>query len=479
MDNSIIQELEILEKESMKLSFNQDERTEIFDSYQHLASDFLTTLSSKKAFEKGKSDRDLYTINGWPEDHSKIQATIKNDLFKYGINAASGGHLGYIPGGGIYTAAIGDYLAAISNAYSGVYYASPGAVEMEMSCINWLKTVFDFPDNAVGNLTSGGSIANIIALTAARDHKKLLDGEISSSVVYLTEQTHHSFEKALRLIGLEKITRRFILSDENSRMKLDELENQIKLDQKNGLCPQLVVGSAGTTDTGAVDPLLGIANLAEKYAMWFHVDAAYGGFFKMVDEAKDKFKGIEKADSLIVDPHKGLFLPYGSGAVLVKNKEAVLHSNRLMASYMQDTLDEETPINPADVSPELTKHFRAFRMWLPLKIHGVAPFKAALKEKLLLTRYFQEKIKELGFKTGPKPDLSVTYFWFPFGENHEDKKNKKLLDLCHNDGRVFLSSTSINGRFVIRMAILSFRTHQREIEKALEMLSDNLKKISI
>ncbi|HZH86703.1 MAG TPA: aminotransferase class V-fold PLP-dependent enzyme [Brumimicrobium sp.] len=475
MEDPIELKLKNLEDQVKEISPNAEQRKEVFNSYHALSERFLNGLKEKTTYDGSPSNKALYILKDTPEAISETLQTLENDLFQKGINAASGGHLGYIPGGGIYTSAIGDYLAAISNAYSGVNYASPGAVAMEHACLDWLKSVYGFPQSAVGNLTSGGSIANLIALGAARDNKGVLNN-ISKSVVYMTDQTHHSAEKALRILGLHQMFVRAIPTDQLNRMDMGQLKLQIEKDKAEGLMPSILIGSAGTTDTGAIDPLNEMAEIAKSNHIWFHVDAAYGGFFILTDTAKEKFKGIEKADSIITDPHKGLFLPYGIGAVLVKNAEAVFKSNKITANYMQDSLADEAPLDPADVSPELTKHFRALRMWLPLKTHGIAPFKAALEEKLLLTTYFRNKVEKLGFKTGPTPDLSVTYFWYPFGENENDL-NQKLMSLCHKDGRVFLSSTKIEGKFVIRMAILSFRTHKFEIDKALSMLSENLLKI--
>ncbi|MDT8413225.1 MAG: aminotransferase class V-fold PLP-dependent enzyme [Vicingaceae bacterium] len=262
--------------------------------------------------------------------------------------------------------------------------------------------------------------------------------------------------------------------DENHKINTAILEQLIKADKSNELHPFLVIASAGTTDTGAIDPLAEIGNIAHQHNLWFHVDAAYGGFFVMTSK-KHLFKGMETADSLVVDPHKGLFLPYGLGAVLVKDKEALLHSNLYTANYMQDAMSDELTNSPANVSPELTKHFRGLRLWLPLQLHGVKPFIACLEEKLLLTTYFREKLVELGFKVGPEPDLSVSYFWYPDKEN-ANAFNKSLMQHIHQDGSVFLSSTVVNEKFVIRMAILSFRTKLTTIDKALAMIKSSLAK---
>jgi glutamate/tyrosine decarboxylase-like PLP-dependent enzyme len=263
--------------------------------------------------------------------------------------------------------------------------------------------------------------------------------------------------------------------DDNHRMKAGALESLVIKDLADELNPFLVVGTAGTTDTGAIDPLDEIATVAEKYKLWFHVDGAYGGFFVLTSK-KEMFRGMERADSIIVDPHKSMFLPYGTGAVLIKDKTAVLHSNYYTANYMQDAAMEEMLQSPTNVSPELTKHFRGLRVWLPLQMHGVEPFIACLEEKLLLVKYFRHQLSALGFCLGPEPDLSVSYFWYPFPSN-VDENNQRLLEAIHADGSVFLSSSVINGRFVIRMAILSFRTKKETVDEAVEMIKRCLKKI--
>lgn len=353
-----------------------------------------------------------------------------------------------------------------------MYYASPGAAAIENELLNWMKSLFGFPEDAVGNLTSGGSIANLIALAAARDKHKIKSERITGSVAYLSPQVHHCVHKSLRIIGLEDIILRYLKLDEYSKVDVRNLKEQISKDKNDGLNPFIIIASAGTTDTGAVDPLKEIGEVAKANKLWFHIDAAYGGFFILTKQKKYLFRGIEMADSLVIDPHKGLFLPYGTGAVLVKDKKAVFHSFRYTANYLQDVRRAGKIVHSADVSPELTKPFRGLRMWLPLKIHGLEPFIACLEEKLLLTTYFRKRLVELGFKVGPVPDLSVSYFWYPAIHTDENSYNEKLLEMIHKDGRVFLSSTRINGRFVIRMAILSFRTRIETIDSAIEMINE-------
>jgi aromatic-L-amino-acid decarboxylase len=456
---------------------SEEERNAYQEKLQQYTNHFINTIHERNAFSNGKVTKNSLTISGKQKNLDEILELYTREVAANGINPASGGHIGYIPGGGIYASALGDFLADITNEYAGMYYASPGAVTIENEVLDWMKSIFGFPKNAVGNLTSGGSIANLVALTAARDHHQVKGEKISRSVIYLSPQVHHCLHKAIRIIGLEDIIIRTLKLDDHYRIDPTHLKQQIDQDLSSGLIPFCVVASAGTTDTGAVDPLNTIADIARQHSIWYHIDAAYGGFFILTESKKSLFAGIEKADSLVIDPHKGMFLPYGTGAVLIKDKESVFHSNHYVANYMLDAIHEDQPINPADVSPELTKHFRGLRVWLPLQLHGLTPFVACLEEKLLLTEYFRNKLVEIGCKVGPQPDLSVSYFWYPSSQMDENTFNKKLMDLIHEDGRVFLSSTVLNGKFLIRMAILSFRTKKKTIDKAVEMIKDAIHKL--
>lgn len=464
----LIRKIEQLSKEADVLEINTQTRSELLQNVGEFANTYINNLPEADSFNHKKVDFNRLKIKKETKSLPEILSIFKEEVTDIGLRAASGGHVGYIPGGGIYAAALGDFLAAISNEYAGVSYASPGAVAIENEVIEWLKDVFSFPKTAVGNLASGGSISNLIALTAARDAYGVKNDRIQKSVIYLSEQAHHCITKSLRIIGLEDVIIRHIQLDSEFRICTNDLEKQIENDKNQGLLPFLVIATAGTTDVGVIDPLDKIAEISHRNNLWFHVDAAYGGFFILTSK-KDAFKGIEKADSLVVDPHKGLFLPYGLGAVLIKNAEAVLHSNQYHANYMQDALTKDLVIDPANVSPELTKHFRGMRLWLPLQLHGTKPFIACLEEKLLLTHYFRQRLINIGFQVGPEPDLSVSYFWYP-QEIDENDFNRKLMNAIHDDGSVFLSSTTLNGKFVIRMAILSFRTKIETIDKAVDMI---------
>ncbi|MBK9271567.1 MAG: aminotransferase class V-fold PLP-dependent enzyme [Saprospiraceae bacterium] len=462
---------------SKNLEPTATEISQMNDQIIHFALGFIQQLDQLKAY------RPIPDMKGRMEDPEKVESLdqilqqLKTDMTDIGLNPASGGHLGYIPGGGLYAGAMGDLLAAITNQYAGIFYGGPGAVKMENELIRWLCQLVGFPKTSLGNLTSGGSIANLIAFVTAREAKKVKSAKIPHQCIYLTTQVHHCVHKAIRICGLEEANIRYIRMNDEFRMDTGELEAKIKEDIRTGLSPFMMVGSAGTTDAGAVDPLNEMATIAEKYGIWFHVDAAYGGFFCLSElprpdklKVHDLFKGIERADSLAIDPHKGMFLSYGLGAVLIKDIDSQYKAHYYRASYMQDNVQSQDEPNPADLSPELTKHFRGLRLWLPLKLYGKEVFVNALNEKILLCRYFYSEVQQLGFQTGPYPDLSVCIYRYVPENMDTQLFNQKLVSFVVNDGRVFVTSTTIDGTFWIRLAVLSFRTHLYHIETLLSVL---------
>ena len=443
--------------------------------------DFIDNIESIKAFvvseQNGSGILDFH-INEQGKALTEILSIFKKNVDEVGLNPASGGHLGYIPGGGIYSTALGDFLAAVTNRYAGIFYGGPGAVRIENTLIRWMNDLVGYPKTALGNLTSGGSIANLIAFVTARDKKDIRARDVENVVIYLTQQVHHCVQKAIRIVGLREAIIRYIPIDENYRMSVQALQEQVAADRLSGLQPFMVVGSAGTTDTGAIDPLDAIATIAEANNMWFHVDAAYGGFFLLVQNLKEKFKGIERSDSIAIDPHKGLFLSYGLGAVLIKDVRAQFESHYYKAGYMQDTLNANEELSPADLSPELTKHFRGLRLWLSLHLFGVKPFRACLEEKYLLCQYFYQEISKLGFERGPQPELSVCIYRYVPVQGDANDFNAQLVEYVKKDGRVFISSTSLNGVNWLRLAVLSFRTKLTTIDTILEVLKKGTKEIS-
>ena len=401
-------------------------------------------------------------------DPASVLDYVDACIVKPGIAATSPRFMGYIPGGGLFHAALGDMLAAATNKYSGFAPAAPGAVRIENACTQWLAKVIGYPDGAAGTLTSGGSIANLTAVVTAREARDPDGG----GAVYLTRFAHHCVDKALHIAGRGRAPRRVIATDEQYRMSLDALEQALEEDRRNGVRPWLVIASAGTVDTGALDPLPEIAELCRRYGAWFHVDGAYGGLFALCDEGREKLCGIEQADSVALDPHKTLFLPYGTGAVVVRDGQQLHDAFSASAAYIQPFAETDVGPSPSDLSPELTRHFRALRLWLPLQIAVVAAFRAAQAEKLKLARYFHARLSEMdGWDAGPEPDLSVVAFRYLPKSGDVDQYNERLIHHIQREGRVMLSGTRIDGGYRLRCAILCFRTHIEHVDECLDALA--------
>ena len=261
--SNLLAEIKALEAKSAPLNPGETERQESLAQVNEVAQAFLNQASQIRTYSSQQVEKNL-SIQDSPQSLKTLLDLYQTEVTGKGIERAAAGHLGYIPGGGIYASALADYLADVTNEYAGVHYASPGAVAIENAVLDWLKSIFGFPTSAVGNLASGGSIANLIALTAARDKHGVKNERITKSVVYLSEQVHHCIQKALRIIGLEDVIVREMPLDENFKLQPTLIARQIAEDKAAGLHPFLVIASAGTTDTGVVDPLQVLGELCQQ-----------------------------------------------------------------------------------------------------------------------------------------------------------------------------------------------------------------------
>ena len=476
-----VERIKELEKIASPLEPDAAQRSFLNAAAMAYSEAYLESLPEAPAFratENNNADIFRLPVNEQPLPIEEVLNIIAENVDTIGVNSPSARNMAYIPGGPLYHSALGDYLAAISNRYAGHFYGSPGAVRMENSLLRWMADAVGYPPQSAGNLTSGGSIAQLIAFVTARESTGLGAEDITKSVVYFTEQAHHSVNKGLHIVGLKDLVHRVIPTDQNYRMLSSELEKTIELDKRAGLHPWLVIASAGTTNTGAVDPLDEIGSIAKHNQLWYHLDGAYGAFFALCELGKRILHGMHQSDSLILDPHKSLFLPYGSGAVLVKDARQLKNAFSFEASYTQDAVRHVEELSPSDLSPELTKHSRGLRLWLPLMLLGTRPFEAALEEKILLARYLHDRLQSIdGFEVGPPPDLSIaTCRYIPKSGDVNDF-NKKMIQAIQNEGRIFLSSTTLDRKFVIRLAVLGVRTHLDSVDFAIDLLESTAKTI--
>lgn len=386
-----------------------------------------------------------------------------------GLNPASPGYLAFIPGSGVVSAGLAGMIGDVLNRYTGLAFPAPGLVAIEANLLRWLAGLYNLPEAAGGILTSGGSLATFSALVAAR-HDRLPE-DFLHGTVYVSDQVHQAVAKAARLAGFPVSAVRTVPTDSNLRMDLAALDASIRADREAGRQPFCVVASAGTTNTGAIDPLPAIADLCAREGLWLHVDGAYGAAFVLTERGRQRLAGIERADSVVLDPHKGFFLPFGTGCLLVRDG-AILRASHSGedADYLQDITDSDLP-DFAALSPELTREFRGLRLWLPLHLHGVAAFRDALDEKLDLAHAaYLELSADPGLHVLAPPMLTTIAFRCRLPESDavaEDEATAELLRRVNAERRVFMSSTRIDGRFTARVCILNHRTDQARVAEAI------------
>lgn len=409
-------------------------------------------------------------VEGVPESGQSLDRILERlrPAIRKSFNTAGPGYLAFIPGGGIMSAALADFIAASTNRYVGVRPPAPALAQIEATAIAWLASIMGYPKTAGGILTSGGSLSTLSAIVAARETR--LPDDFSRGVVYMSEETHYCVPKAARIAGFRDGQVRKVAIDARRRIDPDALVRAIEADLRQGLRPFMIIANVGTTNTGAIDDIPRLLSIGRQHSMWVHADAAYGGFFRLADSGPGLMPEIEACDSITLDPHKGMFLPYGTGCLLVRSPETLKRAHSMDAEYLHDVRAQEQP-NFSDLSPELSRDFRGLRIWLPLVLHGLDAFKDALEEKLMLTRWAWDRLRsDSRFEILDEPQLSVVAFRLK-GEGAEaDRLNEELQQRVNARGRVFLSSTKLDGRYVIRLCVLSFRTHMDRVRDAVEAI---------
>lgn len=417
------------------------------------------------------SPETLAALRRPPAEEGRPLESILSDLDtagRAGIYHPSGGHMSYIPNAGLYSAALAEFLAAGLNRYTGIVRAAPGFAAIEQGVIDWLRSLFRLGPRCSGLLLSGGSLANFTGIVTAR--AAMLGDDFTSGVIYLTRATHHSVAKAARLAGFRSDQIVEVGADPELRIDLGNLRERIAADRAAGRRPFLIVASAGTTDTGTVDPLAEVSDVASHEGMWLHVDAAYGGFFQLTLRGARALSGLDRADSLALDPHKGLSIPFGVGALLVRDEAALVDAHQGRAAYLSE---EDVFMGIRDIAslgPELSRPFRGLSVWLPLQLHGVAPFRAALDASLDLAQRAYMRLSTIdGIDTPWAPDLSIVAFRFD-----DDALGRKAMEAVNVDRTAHLSPTEIDGRFVLRFAILNRRTTAEQVDHAIDIIEKTL-----
>jgi len=394
-------------------------------------------------------------------------------------NTASPGYLAYIPGGGLFHAAVADLIADSVNRYVTVWAAAPALAQLEANVLRWFADMIGYPREAQGVLTTGGSMASFTALVTAR--RERLPKDFLSGTLYASDQVHHSVIKAALLAGFPEENVRAIPVDGHFRIRPGALRTRIADDRRLGLSPFFIVASAGTTNTGAVDDLEKLADVAREERLWLHVDAAYGGFFMLTERGQKAMRGMERADSVTLDPHKALFLPYGTGSLLVRDGAALRRAHTVNADYMPPMQADPDLVDFCLLSPELSRDFRGLRVWLPFKLHGAGAFRRSLDEKLDLAQWVTGELRQIpGMEIVAAPQLSLVAFRLVRAGLDPDQLNdlnRRLLEKVNARQRVFLTATTLGGRFVLRICVLSFRTHLDRMRMAVSDIRDAVQEL--
>lgn len=408
-------------------------------------------------------------------DFETIIADLQRDVIPYSAREPHPGFIAYVPSCPTFPAVLGDWIAAGYNFFAGVWPVAAGPNAIELLVLDWFRRWLGMPEGASGLLTTGGSQATLTALIAARHE---LVGEeperIARLTVYVSDQAHSSVIRAAWIAGLSRAHVRILPSDERFRMEPSVLEAAIAKDRADGLIPMAVVVSAATTNTGAVDPLGAIADVCQRERVWLHVDAAYGGFAILTDYGRRAFAGIERADSVTLDPHKWLFVPFECGGLIVREPARLKAAFHIMPEYLQDVAGLEQ-VNFADYGEQLTRYSRALKVWTSVRYFGVAEIRKAIERGMQLAAYFERLARaEPGIEVMSPAQFGVVCFRVhPRGMDRVDQLNalnERLLTEIVNEGRYFFSSTRLKGEYTMRICVLGYRTAESEMEGVIEAL---------
>lgn len=380
----------------------------------------------------------------------------------------------FVPGPSNYVSVMADTLATGFNVFSGGWAASPAAAELEIVTMNWLLKLFKFPTKKGGGIfTSGGSMANLTALVTARGQR--CGDDFSKAIIYMSDQAHSSNIKAIRVLGFKKEQVRIIPTDIEFKMAINKLKNAIAKDRLEGLQPFCIIASAGTTNTGSVDPLNAIANICKTEKLWFHIDGAYGGAAILSKKGKQVLKGIEKADSLTIDPHKWMFQPYEMGCLLVRNHKWLSKTFSEKPEYLRDIEGNTSEINFYDHGIQLTRRFRALKFYMSMKTFGLDAFKSAVTYSINLTENAEDYLrKSKSWEVISPATLAVINFRYnPIGESFAEKEldllNQQISQNIIASREALLVTTVLQNQVVLRMCLINPRTTLNDVKETLEL----------
>lgn len=420
-----------------------------------------------------------------PQPMEAILREVENKIFANSTLYLSPRFFGYINSGGNQASILADLLASAVNQILSLRHFSPAASEVERRVVQWIAEFIGYPSQAGGCLLSGGSAGNLVGLAVARSQKGEFDAASFGMrggpplTAYASQEVHASVDKAMMILGMGRNQLRKVAVRDDFTIDLDALERRVSEDRNKGFHPICVVGVAGTTNTGAVDALNALADFCAEKGMWFHVDAAYGGPAAQTELAGRLFQGLERADSVVVNPHKWLYVPAEAACILVREPAALRHTFQVAADYLKQENDAgiDAPLDFKDCSPQLSRSFRALKVWMAFKAYGANKLRAAIESNIQIMRYLANRIDESPdfIRLAPVP-LSVVCFQYRTTNisKHTDPQylddlNHRLLDALEKDGRVFLSGTTIHGKRALRACSVNHRLRREDVDFLLDV----------
>jgi aromatic-L-amino-acid/L-tryptophan decarboxylase len=406
-------------------------------------------------------------------DFDSLLKVFRDTIVPFSRQNAHPRMFGYVQSPGTPIGAFADLLASTLNANLTIWRSAPAPVELERLTIDWIRQILGFNPEAGGLFVSGGSIANLAGLAAARQTKY---HPLDRLRIYASSATHFSISKAAALLGIGQHNVQYVAVDERLKMRVDDLVAKITADLEAGYVPLCVVGNAGTVDTGAVDPLPEIREVANRFQLWMHLDGSYGAFAILAQSARKLLVGMEQADSIALDPHKWLYLPVDVGCVIYRDPETARAAFAHEAEYTRMFGEEADEAFVCwDYGPELSRRFRALKVWMLLKGVGLDRLSDAIESNLACARYVESMVQTSDdFEMAAPVELSIFCFrHVPGGLKNQPPKtidafNERLLVALQRDGSSYLSNTMINGRFALRGCVLNYRTTPRDMEILLE-----------
>jgi len=412
-------------------------------------------------------------------DFAAVLADFADKVAPFACRVNHPRFLAFVPGAPTFISVLGDLLCAGTNFFAGVWLEAAGPSQVELVVLDWFRAFLGMPPGTMGIITSGGSEANLTALVAARE--RLPEEERGVAVLYVAEQRHWSIDRAAKVMGLRPDQLRPVPADDSFRLTPEALARAVARDRREGPRPWAVVANAGATNTGTVDPLGPLADLCAGEGLWLHVDAAYGWTAVLTPEGRDELEGIGRADSVTLDPHKGLAQTFEAGCVLVREGRLLRQAFTLRPEYMQDVEPADDEVNFADHGLALTRRFRALKIWLSMKVLGVGWFRTLAEHGRRLAEYSQALLERAGcFEILSPRRLSIVCFrYIPDRSNGVkavdeaalDRLNLDLIDAVRATGRAFLSSTRLRGRTAIRFCFVNWRTTAADVEEVVRLLT--------